>query len=44
MKMENEIVAHRARRRLAASRVAAGEPVTTGQLICVVAEPESEPE
>ena len=36
MKMENEIVAHRAGTIAAASRSRAGESVTFGQTICVV--------
>jgi acetyl-CoA/propionyl-CoA carboxylase biotin carboxyl carrier protein len=44
MKMENEITAHRPGRVTGLS-VAAGEPVATGQVICVVAqEGEAEPE
>jgi acetyl-CoA/propionyl-CoA carboxylase biotin carboxyl carrier protein len=35
MKMENEISAHRAGR-VAELSVAPGEPVTTGQVICIV--------
>jgi acetyl-CoA/propionyl-CoA carboxylase biotin carboxyl carrier protein len=36
MKMENEVHAHR-RGRIGDLSVAAGEPVQTGQVICVVA-------